>query len=34
MRHIDQYIGALFLAASIVAPALVVAEAKAQGTSV
>ena len=34
MRRIDRYIGALFLAASIVAPALVVAEAKAQEAGV
>jgi hypothetical protein len=30
MRRIDRYIGTLFLAAAIVAPALVVAEAKAK----
>src|SRR5258708_6628627 len=30
MRRIDRYIGSLFLAAAIAAPALVVAEAKAQ----
>jgi len=34
MRRIDRYIGSLFLAASIVAPALVVAEAKAQEATV
>ncbi len=34
MRWIDRYIGSLFLAAAIVAPALVVAEAKAQEASV
>lgn len=34
MRRIERYIGSLFLAAAIVAPALVVAEAKAQEASV
>jgi hypothetical protein len=34
MRRIDQYVGTLFLAAAIVAPVLVVAEAKAQEASV
>jgi hypothetical protein len=34
MRRIGRYIGSLFLAAAIVAPALVVAEAKAQEGSV
>ena len=34
MRRIDRYIGTLFLAAAIVAPALVVAEAKAQEANV
>jgi hypothetical protein len=34
MQRIDRYIGSLFLAAAIIVPALVVAEAKAQEASV
>jgi hypothetical protein len=34
MRRIDRFIGSLFLAAAVVAPALVVAEARAQEASV